>query len=215
MSIRIVLADDHPLFRKGLVDTLHDVSDIQIVGEASDGEQALALIEQHKPDVAVLDIDMPKASGFEVSKILNKKRLDTAVVILSMHDERIFFENAMKLGVMGYVLKESAVAEIVDCITAVSRGKPFISPALSHHLMSTNKVASEGLSKKLGLGDLTAAEKKVLRLISEGKSTKQIADELFISPKTVGHHRSHICRKVGITGTNALLKFALEHKEIL
>jgi two-component system, NarL family, response regulator DegU len=215
MSIRIVIADDHPLFRRGLVDTLSESPGIEIVGEASDGERAMALIEEHKPDVAVLDIDMPKASGLEVAKMIGKKKLGLGIIILSMHDERIIFENALKLGVMGYVLKESAVAEIVDCITAVSQGKPFVSPALSQHLMRSNKAASEGLSKKLGLSDLTAAEKKVLKLISEGKSTKQIADELFISPKTVGHHRSHICEKVGITGTNALLKFALEHKEIL
>jgi len=215
MNIRIVIADDHPLFRKGLVDTLLENVGMQIVGEASDGERALALVRQHAPDVAILDVDMPKLSGIDVARHIVDGKLQTGVVILSMHDEQVVFDNAMRVGAQGYVLKESAVSEIADCIRAVAQGKSYISPALSHHLMKKNKTASEGLEKRLGLTDLTPAERKVLSMIAQGKSTNEIAKELFVSPKTVGHHRSHICEKIGITGTNALLKFALEHKEIL
>lgn len=214
-QITIVIADDHPLFRKGLRDVIKEESDLTIVGEAPDGDAALHLIEQYTPDVAILDVDMPKMTGLEVAKSIQRKKLFVGVVILSMHNEQAIFDRAMNAGVMGYVLKDSAVSDIVACIHSVVVARPYISPVLAQYLMRREPVSTKGYEEKLGISALSPAERKVLQFISLGKSTREIADELFISPKTVEHHRSHICSKLGISGTNALLRFALENKALL
>ena len=211
----ILIADDHPLFRKGLREVISEDPTLTVVHESGDGENALAHIEKLAPEIALLDIDMPKASGLEVARAIQKKKLPVKVVILTMHDEAEMFEKAMEFGTMGYVLKDGAVNEIVACLHAVQQGTPYISPAISHHLIKRDKRSAQGLEEKLGLADLTPSERKVLQLIARSKTTKEIADELSISPKTVDHHRSHICTKLNIHGTNALLRFALENKDLL
>lgn len=213
--INIVIADDHPLFRKGLKEVLREEPGLAVIGEASDGETALQLIEQQKPDVAILDIDMPKLTGLEVAKSVQRNKLPVDVIILSMHNEQAIFDRAMNAGAMGYVLKDCAVSDIVACVYSVVAARPYISPVLAQHLMRREPGSMQGYEEKLGITALTPAERKVLQFIALGKSTREIADELFISPKTVEHHRSHICSKLGISGTNALLRFALENKALL
>lgn len=211
----VIVADDHPLFRKGLVDFITGTDRFSVVGEASGGEEALRLIRQMKPAVAILDINMPEMDGLEVAKRIVGAKTGTEVVILTMHEDPSHFELAMDAGIMGYILKDSAAADIVECIDAVLAGKSYISPSLSHHLMKRSVKSAKGIEKKLGIDTLTTAERKILKLISDGKSTKQIADQLFVSVKTVAAHRSNICGKLDLHGTNALLRFALEHKELL
>ena len=211
----VIVADDHPLFRKGLVDLMTGTDRFVVIGEASDGEEALRLIKQLKPEVAILDINMPGMDGLEVAARVVEEKTNTEVVILTMHEDASHFELAMDTGVMGYILKDSAAADIVACIDSVLSGKSYISPSLSHHLMKRSVKSARGIEKKLGINTLTSAERKVLKLISEGESTKEIADQLFVSVKTIAAHRSNICGKLNLHGTNALLKFALEHKQLL
>lgn len=211
----ILIADDHPLFRKGLKETIEANEKLSIIHESSNGEDALKAIEEQKPHIAILDVDMPGLKGLDVAKAVSKKKLPVGLIILTMYNEKDIFDRAMDLGVMGYVLKESAVDEIIGCIKTVAAGKHFVSPSLSEHLVRRSPRTSHKAEETLGLNDLTQSERKVLGLIAANKSTKEIAEELFISPRTVEHHRSHICSKLKLNTPNALLRFALEHKERL
>lgn len=211
----ILIADDHPLFRKGLKEAIQANEKLFIVHESSDGEDALKAIEEKRPQIAVLDVDMPGLKGLDVAKAVLQKKLPVGLIILTMYNEADIFHRAMDLGVMGYVLKESAVDEILGCIKAVAAGKHFVSSALSEHLLKRSPQTSRKAEETLGLNELTKSERKVLKLISLEKSTKEIAEELFISPRTVEHHRSNICSKLKLKGPNALLRFALQNKEIL
>jgi len=214
-QVSLVLADDHPLFRHGLRDVINADRRFTIVEEAGDGERALELIRHHNPRIAVLDIDMPKMSGLEVASAVRKHKLDTEVIVLTMHDDAEHFDKAMESGVMGYVLKDSAAGDILHCLEAVLAGKNYVSPTLARHLIRKSEKAKGGAEARLGISDLTPTERKILKMISESKSTKHIAEELFISTKTVSAHRANICVKLDLHGTNALLKFALEHREAL
>ena len=179
-SIRVLLADDHPVVRRGLLQVIATDRTIEVVAEASDGAEALASIEKENPDVAVLDINMPKADGFAVVRTLRKQKRTPEFVFLTMHTDPQFFKAAMDLGVKGYVLKDSAVSDIIAAIKSVAHGKPYLSPALSGQLLERRNSDEE-----LGLGSLTAAEHRVLQLIARDLSSKEIGAELSISPRTV------------------------------
>jgi DNA-binding NarL/FixJ family response regulator len=213
--ITLIIADDHPLFRKGLREAIGEESDYIVIDEASDGQRAFELIERRKPRIAVLDIDMPRRSGLEVAAEVVKRGLKTDVIVLTMYEDAEHFEKAMEVGVVGYVLKDSAAGDILHCIRAVLSGRNYVSPTLTQHLLKNHDKTRTGIDRKLGLTNLTATERKVLKLISQSKSTKEISEELFISTKTVSAHRSNICMKLNLHGTNALLKFALENKAVL
>ena len=210
--IRVLIADDHPIFRSGLRQVLASHSSFDIVDEVADGELAIASLEKLKPDVAVLDIDMPKRDGLEVMKHIRRAKWDVPVIFLTMYDDREMFDEALELGVRGYVLKESASREIVEAITMVAGGKYYVSPSLSEFLIDRNTRAA-GLRKELpGLDELTPTEKKVLKLIAEGKTSKEIADEFNMGVRTVDSHRLSISTKLGIHGTHQLVKFAIQNK---
>ena len=211
----IILADDHPLLRMGLREIIHQHAGFRIVAEAGNGERALELIEGMRPDIAVLDIDMPKLSGLDIVKYVLAHKIPTEIIILTMHEEASYFERALDLGVLGYVLKESVEHEIIAAIESVRNGKPYISPSLSSILLKRNPHAQEGLEKKLGIADLTATERKVLKLVADNKTTKEIADLLFVSERTVESHRSSICSKLDLHGQNALLRYAMTLKNRL
>jgi DNA-binding NarL/FixJ family response regulator len=210
--LTVLIADDHPIFRKGLREVIEADDALRVVGEAGDGAQALRLVEEERPEVAVLDIDMPRMSGFEVVKELRRKNLPVEVIFLSMHKDEAMFNEALGLGVRGYVLKDSAATDIIAGIRAVSGGQHFISPALSTYLINRNERAAAFAQEKPGIRGLTPSERRVLRLIAENKTSRQIAAELFISYRTVENHRSNICQKLGLQGSHSLIKFALEHK---
>ena len=212
MEIKIIMADDHPIVRQGLRQIIETDGAISIIGEAGDGDAALELIEKYHPDVAVLDIDMPKTDGFEVVRSIIEKKLKVEVVFLTMHSEGEIFEEAMNLGVKGYVLKDSAVNDIVLSIKAVADGKHFLSPALSSLLLNRRNRIDELNENLPGLHNLTPTERRILKLIAEDKTSKAIAVELFISHRTVETHRTNICRKLNLSGSLALVKFAVTHK---
>lgn len=208
-QIRIIIADDHPIFRAGLRQIIDGTRQFSVIAEADNGETALRLIEQEKPDIVILDVNMPKMSGFAVAKELRRRHLDCEIVVLTMHSEEAMFNKAMELGVKGYILKESASIEIVNCLIAVNRGEYCTSPAVTTYLF---KRARRDKSETGGIEDLTPTERIVLHLIAEYKTSKEIADELCISYRTVENHRHNICQKLDVSGSNALVKFALKHQ---
>ena len=214
-QIKIVMADDHPIVRQGLRKLIETDANLSIVAEAGDGSEALELIEIHQPDIAVLDIDMPVADGFAVVRELQKRRSGVEVIFLTMHGERAIFEAAMDLNVKGYVLKDSAVSDIVAAIKTVAKGEAFLSPALSSLLLKRRRRAEMLEQEKPGLHLLTPSEKRVLKLIAEDKTSKEIGEELFISHRTVEGHRANISRKLGLSGSLALIKFAAAYKSEL
>jgi len=214
-EIRIIIADDHPIFRRGLKEVIEADAGLRVIAEAPDGNKAIELIESAQPDVALLDIDMPGKNGFEVAKYLRDHKVPTAVIFLTMYREEDALSKALDLGVKGYVLKDSAAGEIVAGARAVAGGKHYISPALSSFLVKRAERARSLSEQSPGLSSLTPTERRVLKLIAETKTTKQIAAELFVSPRTIDHHRASICSKLDLEGVNALLKFALEHKSDL
>lgn len=214
-EIRIVIADDHPIFRSGLAQLLKTEEKIKIVGEASDGEKALTAIREALPDVAVLDIDMPEKGGFEVAGELASARLPVEIIFLTMHKNESLFNAALNIGAKGFVLKDSAMEDILNAVKAVSRGENFISPALSTFLIKRADSAAKFRENHPSIKDLTPTERRIFILISDHKTSKEIADELFISHRTVERHRENICTKLDLRGSNALLKFAIAHKNEL
>jgi DNA-binding NarL/FixJ family response regulator len=213
--LRILIADDHPLFRGGLRRALEEDPILDIVGETGDGAEALALILETQPDLAILDIDMPSMSGLAVAREVKRRELDVAVAILTIYREEDMFNEAMDSGVRGYVLKETAAIDLLDAIRTMADGRYYFSPELSSLLVGRSQRARDLLKERPSLADLTASERRILRLISLQKTSKEIADELFISIRTVETHRRNIAAKLGIHGAHCLLKFAVEHRSVL
>jgi DNA-binding NarL/FixJ family response regulator len=214
-KIRVLIVDDHPLFRQGLRQVVAGDPRFELVAEAGDGDAALRLIQEKKPDVAVLDVNLPALSGLEVAGKLRGKRLPTRIIILTTYKEEETFNRAMDLGIRGFVLKENAVQDILDGIAAVAGGHHYISPSISGYLVQ-RRTRAESLATRLpGLEDLTRAERRVLTLIAEKMTSRQIAAELFISPRTVEAHRANICGKLELRGSHSLLQFALEHRSMI
>jgi DNA-binding NarL/FixJ family response regulator len=212
---RILIADDHPIVRRGLREVIETESGFQVTAEANDGQAALEAIEKLQPQIAILDMDMPRLDGLGVAREIGRRKLAVDIVFLTIHADEDLFHAAMDLGSKGYILKESALDEIVQGLRAIAAGQYYVSPPLTAHLLGRRSRVQLLAGQLLGLHDLTPAERRVLRGISEGKSSKQIGAELFIHIRTVETHRANICEKLGLRGHNALFKFALEHKSEL
>jgi DNA-binding NarL/FixJ family response regulator len=211
----IVIADDHPIFRRGLKQTIEEDSSLHVVAEAGDGESALLLVEQHEPNVVVLDIDMPRMTGLQVARAIKSKNLFVAVIILTTYKEEDMFDEAMDCGVRGYVLKQTVAEDLRAAINTVIAGEYFLSPTIGGYLANRSQRAAELLKHKPSLNDLTEAERRILKLIALNKTSKEIADEIFISYRTVESHRTNIATKLNIHGSHSLLKFAIENKGAL
>lgn len=211
-EIRILIADDHPVFRKGLRQIIEAEADLKVVAEAQDGVAALTLLRQEKPQIALLDVHMPGGGGFDLMRAIQAERLAVEVIFLTMFNDESMFNSAMDMGARGYVLKESAISEITGSIRAVAAGRPYISPGLSEFLLNRSARAVELSRQHPGLNDLTPTERRILRFIADYRTSKEIAEQLHIHYRTVDNHRSNICQKLGLHGSNALLKFALENK---
>ena len=207
--------DDHPLFRQGLRQVIQSDPRFELAGESDDGEAALQLIQQVKPDVAVLDVNLPRMSGLEVAMILQTKKLKVGLVVLTMLKDEQAFNQAMNLDIKGYVLKENAAEEILNCIASVAEGNPYVSPSLTSYLLRRRNRAEALATRTPSLEDLTTAERRILKGIAQKKTTKEIAAELFISPRTVETHRANISSKLMLKGPNSLLQFAVEHRDAL
>jgi DNA-binding NarL/FixJ family response regulator len=209
--IRILLADDHALVREGIRRVLEEEEDFEVVAEASDGEEALALAAEHQPDVAVVDISMPGASGFEVTARLVADVPATGVLVLSMHDEAEYVTRAVRAGAKGYLLKDEAGPALLrDAVRAVHAGDTFFTSTVAARLAAGLRDDDREGDPGPGLAVLTLREVDVLKGIAEGSSNKQIAAGLGISRRTVESHRESLMRKLGIRTVAGLTRFALD-----
>jgi DNA-binding NarL/FixJ family response regulator len=215
VKLKLLIVDDHPVFRRGLREIIEERQTFQIAGEAADGKTALELLPQLKPAVIVLDIDMPRINGLEVARQLQREKSHTQVVFLTMYKDEDLYNAAMDAGVKAYVLKENAGEEIIGALEKVARGESFVSPSLSHATQRRSERVQALLLNKPQIDELTAAERHILKLIAEDRTSKEIADVLQISFKTVENHRLNICHKLNLHGSHSLLKFAFDHKSHL
>ncbi|MEP7355071.1 MAG: response regulator transcription factor [Acidobacteriota bacterium] len=207
--IRILLADDHAVMRSGLRALLQQQADFEVVAEASDGREAVALAESTRPDVAVMDLTMPNLNGTEASRQITAKYPNVAVVILTMHSDEAYVLRALKAGARGYLLKESAEAELISAIRAVQQGKAFFSPAVSKVLVQdyVRQLQDKDIEDSYEL--LTPREREILQLIAEGKSNKDVANLLNLSVYTVETHRGNILEKLGLHTVPELILYAV------
>ena len=208
-KIKILFADDHTLIRGGLRLIVEQQPDMMVVGEAEDGRQAVTLAVSLNPDVAVLDIGMPNLNGIEAAKQITQAEPKTAVVVLSMHRDETYILRALKAGVRGYLLKDSAESDLVRAIRAVAEGKSFFSPAVSKVLLEDymRKLQRTGAEDSYDL--LTPREREILQLVAEGKSNKEIASALNLSVYTVETHRANIMEKLKLKSLPELILYAV------
>lgn len=214
--MKLLIADDHPIFRKGLKDILEgSFSDIEII-ECKNGREALEAIKKQKPSISILDINMPELNGIEVSNIVTKEKLGTRIVILTMYRDREMVKKAMDSGAFSYILKDFAANEIIDCIEKVSKNEKYIGPELQAYYSEFVEADKKKLDLVLLLKSLSQAELKTLKLVSQNKSTKEIAELLFLSDKTIENYRSKICQKLHLPPrNNSLVLWISENKELL
>jgi DNA-binding NarL/FixJ family response regulator len=215
-NMKLLIADDHPIFRKGLRDILESsFSDIQII-ECKNGSEALEAIKKEKPAISILDINMPELNGLEVSTIVTNEKLETRIVILTMYRDREMVKKAMDSGAYSYILKDFAANEIVDCIDKVSQNEKYIGPELQSYYSDFVEEDKKKMELVFLLKNLSQAELKTLKLVSQNKSTKAIAELLFLSEKTIENYRSKICQKLQLPPRNNSLMFWIsENKELL
>lgn len=209
---RVLIADDHEIFRLGLVKTIERDKNFLIIAQAADGGEALAQIRAKRPDIAVLDVSMPVMNGLDVGRVVYQEALPTEVIFLTMYKDIAYFNAAMDIGVRGYLLKDNASADLLTCLRTVAEGKHYISPTISNLLVERQKKAQDLSQRVPTLQHLSPAERHILKLLADNFTSKEIADKLFVSMRTVENHRTHICQKLGIKGHNRLLQFALENK---
>jgi DNA-binding NarL/FixJ family response regulator len=214
-SIKIIIADDHPIVRRGLRQVIESDSRLIVLGEANDGAEAIDLIEELKPEIALLDVDMPTMDGFQAAREIHKRRLAVKIIFLTIHSEEDLFHSAMNLGANGYLLKDNAISEIVNGVKAVSEGKFYISASLTSFLLKRQRASQNFVAETPSINKLTGTERRILQMIADYKSNKEIGEEMFIHFRTVESHRHNISRKLDLRGHNALLKFALKHKNEL
>src|SRR5579864_6782180 len=212
MKIRILFADDHPIFRQGLRQVLESDSRLAVVGEVGDGASALEQIKLLKPDIALLDLDLPKLNGLDLVPLLQNLKPPVEVVVLTMCKEESIFNAALDRGVKGYILKDNAVSDVVNGIIAVAHGEVYLSPSISGYLLRRSQRAAALVQQNPGLASLSPMERRVLKLLCGNKTSKEIGEELFISHRTVETHCANIRTKLDLRGAHRLLQFAIEHK---
>ena len=209
----ILIADDHPLFRVGVKTLIDNLNEYHVIGEANNGNEAIQTLTEQKVDIAILDIDMPKKNGIEVAEFLQNKDLQVKIIFLTSHSDLTLFKKAYESNFSGFLFKESALDELEQCFNEISSGATFISPVTKRYI-DENKEDLERIKQlNAWLSKLTKSEKKVLLRIIQRKTTKEIAEELFNSYKTIENHRLNICHKLNIKGTNNLLSFAINNQD--
>ena len=208
-TIRILLADDHTVVRKGLRLLLEGQPGFAVVADAADGRAAVALVEQHKPDVVVMDVAMPGLNGIEAARQISAKMPQVAVVFLSMHSDESYVLKALKSGARGYLLKDSAEQDLINAVIAVSEGKAFFSPAISKMLVEDYMRQMQDRKVEDSYELLTTREREVLQLLAEGRSNKEVAMVLNLSLYTVETHRGNILQKLNLHNQAELILYAI------
>lgn len=212
MSIKVFLADDHKVVRDGLHLLLSAEADIEVVGGASDGLEAVDLAAQLRPDVVVMDIAMPGMNGIEAMGQILRTNPASRVIILSMHATKEYIFQALQAGARGYLLKESAGIEVVNAVRMVHHGGSYLSPKISNQVIEGYVRPKDDDVDSDPLSVLSPRERQIFRLVVEGKSSAEIAKILFLSPKTVDTYRSRLMQKLGVSDLLSLFKFAVQHK---
>lgn len=208
----ILIADDHPVVRQGIADVVKKIPSYIIIRECGEGKDAFRSICELEPDVVLLDISMPGMNGIEVVKQCRVQNIPSEFVILTMYDDEEYFDEALDLGVKGYLLKENAVMELENCLKSILYGKFYICPSLSGFLVQKNHDKKALISQVPALEKLTKTEKKVLSLLSKNRTSREIAESLYVSVRTIQNHRNNLCQKLDLRGPNALLEFAIKHR---
>jgi len=212
MAIRIIIADDHGILRAGLKSLLSADANMQVVGEANNGIDALRLARELKPDIALMDIGMPGNEGLDATRQLIQEFPNTRVMILTMHEDGALLQESLRAGASGYIIKRAVEGELIDAIYAVNRGIIYIHPSLMPLLVA--RPVKSTVSKVTGLDDLTDREKEILTLIVQGYTNREMGDSLKISVRTVETHRSNIMEKLNLHSRVDLVRYAKEHKLI-
>ncbi len=214
-SVRVLLADDHGIVRRGLHYLLERTTGFEVVGEASDGREAVKMSDELNPDVVVMDIAMPNLNGIEAAAQILRKSPNIGIIILSMHSDEAYLVRALSAGAKGYLLKDSAEADLIRAVHAVSEGRPFFSPAIAETLLEDymRRLKQHNLTDSYEL--LTDREKEVLQLLAEGKSNKEVATLLDLSLYTVETHRSNLMQKLGLHNTAEIVLYAVRKKIIV
>lgn len=209
MSIGILIADDHGVLRAGLRALLNAEHDLQVLGEAADGQEALAVATELRPDIVLLDLSMPGMNGIEVTRQLKAALPATLVLILTVHEDESLLQEAIRVGASGYIIKRAVESELINAIRAVSRGEMYVHPAMTRALMKD--LAPRVVSNTDPLKILTRREIEVLRYIAQGHTNRQIADALCLSVRTVESHRANLMSKLNLSSRVELVHYAMEH----
>ena len=212
MAITILIADDHQLFREGLVNLINGNNGMEIIGQAENGRQVVDMASEMDPDVILMDIGMPEINGIEATRILKKNRPGMKIIALSMHSDKQYIKGMLEIGASGYLLKNSTVDQTIEAIRTVYKGKKYLSSTITEALI--NNYLGKDRRNGFDAGELTNREFQVLKMYAEGKETREIAKLLFLSVKTVGTHRQNICEKLSIRNTADMVKYAIKHEII-
>ena len=212
--IRVLIADDHGVVRKGLRLQLEQHQDFEVIGEASDGREAITIADELAPDIIIMDIAMPNLNGIQAATHIVKKHPQVGVIILSMHSDETYLTRTLAAGAKGYLLKENAEVDLERAVRAVAQGKPYFSPAIANTLLEDymRQMQQRGLHDSYDL--LTEREKEILQLLAEGKTNKDVAVLLDLSPNTVETHRTHLMQKLGLHSTAEIVLYAVR-KQII
>jgi DNA-binding NarL/FixJ family response regulator len=209
MITKILLADDHAIVRHGLSESIEQQDDMKVVGQANDGRMTVELAGELKPDIVVMDISMPYLNGFEAAREILRDNPNIKIIALSMHSSKRFVSEMLKAGASAYLLKDCEFDELIKAIRVVAQGKTYLSPTISDVVID-NFVKSDEEETSSVFSTLTQRERQVLQMIAEGNTTKQIANSLFISPKTVEAHRLNVMNKLEIDNVAQLTKYAIQ-----
>jgi two-component system response regulator NreC len=209
-KVKLLVADDHKIFRQGIKKLLEEEPDLQVVGEAADGREAVKRATELKPDVILMDIAMANLNGLEATKQIKKVLPDVKVIMLTMHKNEEYVLHSFQVGASGFILKEGAVEELVSAIRSIHQNKSFLSPSISKTLIEAYLRKMETGKTETPFDLLTDREREVLQLIAEGYTNREVAKALFISVKTVEAHRAHIMNKLNIHEIAKLVKYAIQ-----
>lgn len=208
MTIKVLIADDHQLFREGLVNLISSAPDIEVIAEAEDGREATQKAKELTPDVVLIDIGMPHMNGIEATRLLKKDSPDIKIIAVSMHSDRQFVKGILEAGADGYLLKNCTYRQLIDAVQSVYSGKKYLSDDITEMIIKGYLDPSD--TEAESYADLSEREMEILKLYAEGKSTREISEKLFISVKTVGTHKQHILEKLGLKTNADLVKYAIK-----